>query len=226
MLFFTHLCGFAENDKSGKNGIIRLSQPDLSTFTPLESLQNKNQTLQSQVAELTNNNETLNGKISELETDGEQLKQELNESRRYIMMSAMYSLYMKSFDKTLYTNIVVPSIISLKQSDLYNKNIDKMRMVESVLSDMQTLVDLISEAQSKFKYSIDELLVKPGKELLAKLKSTDCYIRYTKTLPDDWNDTFLGHKMKILEMEFTSPTVDKSKKVFDALKTELQNLLK
>jgi len=210
----------APSDSINKKDAKALKLPAVTTNlleAPVSRITSENKTLQRKVNELTTENEKLNKQIDVLNNVQEELCKKLS----FVMTDALY----RPFNKGLYEEMILPLITSVKKSELYAIVKEAVTLSENQVTDMQSLIKLLVETNGKFSYALEDMNVDSGKEFLKKLKESDCYVRYTATLPDEWKQTFLGQKMVFLINEFSAPTKEHSQKKFDDLKEELQKLL-
>lgn len=181
----------------------------------LRDLQKETESKERDISNLQRKvDELQNIKIKHLEASNDTLQ------RRLISMASNF-LYIP-YDEYSIQEIAIPAFLSTKGTPAYVRYQNRLPLLQNYKSDIESLVNNLSQMEKDLMVSLTEYRNKKASEHLNNLQATPVYQRYTSY--DDWENTYLGERIRIVYTILKSPSEDTSNKL-KIIRTNLEGLL-
>lgn len=183
-------------------GLLRESQKE--TESKIRDISN----LQHKIDELQNIT------IKRLEASNDTLQ------RRLISMASNF-LYIP-YDEYSIQEIALPAFLSTKGTSAFARYQNRLPLLQNYKSDIESLVISLSQMEKDLGVGLTEYRNKKASEHLNDLQATPLYQRYTSY--DDWENTYLGERIRMVYTMLKSPSEDTSSKL-KKIRINLEGLL-
>lgn len=200
-----------------------------SNLVRIDSLTNANTVLKGLLIESQKETESkirdisnLQHKIDELQNITIKRLEASNDTlqRRLISMASNF-LYIP-YDEYSIQEIALPAFLSTKGTSAFARYQNRLPLLQNYKSDIESLVISLSQMEKDLGVGLTEYRNKKASEHLNDLQATPLYQRYTSY--DDWENTYLGERIRMVYTMLKSPSEDTSSKI-KKIRINLEGLL-
>lgn len=195
----------------------------------IDSLRTANSVLKGLLKESQRETESKEREITNLQRNIRELKEvtikRLEASndtlqRRLISMASNF-LYIP-YDEYSIEEIAIPAFLSTKGTSAYTQYQNRLPLLKNYKEDIACLINFVNQASKDLSIPLTAMRETKARENLSILSSMPLYIRYSQY--DDWENTYLGIQICLIEKCLNSPTENTSKQL-DNYKKKLESLL-
>jgi len=202
------LAGNAEQIDSLKNANAVLKDLLKESQKETEAKERKIANLQRQIDDL------MDISIKRLEAKNDTLQ------RRLINMATNF-LYIP-YEEYSIEEIAIPAFMSTKGTSAYERYQNRLSLLQNYNDDISNIIILLKQAEKDLAIGLTKLRENKATEYLSNLSSLPLYKRYTQY--DDWQNTYLGIQIGLIQRMLKSPDEGVSAKL-KPIRTKLEELL-
>lgn len=140
--------------------------------------------------------------------------------RRLVSMASNF-LYIP-YEEYSIEEIAVPSFLSTIGTPAFSKYQNRLPLLQNYKDDVSFLINFLEQAEKDLRIPLTKLREVKAKEYISALLTSPLYTRYTSY--DDWENTYLGIKICLIQGLLKAPTEKTADNLKD-INTQLNGLL-